>query len=139
MTDEDITMNTTTQEVSTLSDAITLLGEGKHTIATLAIKMDELIAKVNELSSKPQARGTKARDYGPTSTNAMTRLMAWRIMFGDLKADTARKISDAHGLSRGQVYSVKGGYTFRDVSDTDFSLDDVKAETEAEAETEEGS
>ncbi len=48
----------------------------------------------------------------PLAIDKMDDEIAWRIMFGDLKAMSVKDISNTYGLSRGQVYSVRGYYTF---------------------------
>lgn len=103
---EDIIM--TDQLSNDVSSIIELMGEGKHTIASLATKLDEVITKLNALSTA--SRGT--RNYGPSSQTQMTEQLAWRILFGDLKSMKVKEIAESEGLSRGQVYSVRGSYTF---------------------------
>lgn len=105
-----------TEIQSEVSSIIELLGEGKHTTATLAAKLDEVITKLNALSTAP--RGT--RNYGPSSQKQMTEQLAWRILFGDLKSMKVKEIAESEGLSRGQVYSVRGSYTFNYVKADSF-------------------
>ena len=57
------------------------------------------------------------RDYGPNSKRKMTDLDAYNIRFGDHKDLTVNEICDKEGLSRGQVYSVKGMYTFKTIDE----------------------
>lgn len=105
-------------------------------------KMKDCVAKINEiinvindlhklttnLASNPQPqRGKGVRDYGPESTRKMTELDAWRIMHGDLIGVAVKDIADTYGLSRGQVYSVRGGYTFTKVGPSSFDMIDVEA------------
>lgn len=135
-----------TNEINDLNDIVTtiaLLGEGKHTCATLAAKIDEIVLKINELATQPQPTQTKGkgvRDYGPDSQRKMDDLMAWRIMFGDLIGTPVKNIAETYGLSRGQVYSVRGGYTFTKVGREEFDMIDVVAagtgKTRAEVEAE---
>jgi len=113
----------------------------KQTVASLTEHLTHALAMIEYLErSLVRAQGTqpsrttaprtgrKERDYGPASTRKATRLDAWQIMFGDWSNMKARAIADATGLSRGQVYSILGGYTFRDVVETDFS-NEVEVET----------
>ena len=84
---------------------------------------EEIIAKINEVIEAINAH--KPRNYGPKSTRKMERLDAWRIMFGDLIDVSVKDVANDLGLSKGQVYSVKGNYTFRDVKEDEFTIDDV--------------
>ena len=104
-----------------------------NSIKDMKVIIQEMCLKIAELEQQPK-RGRKGeRDYGPKSENAMTELMAWRIMFGDLSDRsnwTVRKIADEFGLSRGQVYSVTGCYTFTKVKEDSFTMDDVTTNEE---------
>ena len=86
-------------------------------IAQLEAAVDALSAHVQELQAQlagTSARSTaKTRDYGPESERAMDDRMALRILVGRYRTWTVRKIADTCGLSRGQVYSLRGGYTFK--------------------------
>lgn len=75
--------------------------------ATLA----EVIARVNELTSK----GLVKRDRGPESSRTMVEADARRIMLGDLKDASHTKAAQDLGLSYGQVYSARKGFTFKAV------------------------
>jgi len=55
-----------------------------------------------------------ARDRGPKSTKDMTEDDARRIMVGgDLEKVSHKSAATTLGLSYGQVYSCRGGYTFK--------------------------
>lgn len=83
----------------------------KITIATLKAEIDQLKAELETLKNVK----TKTRDRGPESTREMTEDDARRIMLGDLK-DTKHKVAaETLGLSYGQVYSARGGYTFKGI------------------------
>lgn len=71
----------------------------------------EVIARVNELSD----RGTPKRDRGPSSTREMTDADAELVILGDMKAMSHTKAAEALGLSYGQVYSARKGFTFKGV------------------------
>jgi hypothetical protein len=75
--------------------------------ATLA----DVIAKVNELAARSAAR----RDRGPESTKQMTEDDARRCMLGDLKEASHTKAAEALGLSYGQVYSARKGFTHKPI------------------------
>ena len=48
--------------------------------------------------------------------NSMTEEHAFRVKFGDLKDLKHGKAAEALGLSYGQVFSCRGGYTFKTVT-----------------------
>jgi hypothetical protein len=75
----------------------------------------ELIAKVNEIVQK--VNSIKVRDRGPKSTRTMTDDDAYKVKFGDLKGMSHRQAAKELGLSYGQVYSCRLGYTFNHVKD----------------------
>ena len=78
-------------------------------------KLKDVIAKLNEiievLNTKPQ--GT--RDRGPESTRVMTEDDARRVLLGDLAAKNHHEAAKELGLSYGQVYSSRKGFTFKGV------------------------
>lgn len=82
-------------------------------IEALEAKVVELEAKIEAMSAQRVRSGNKERDYGPASEKQMTERMALRILVGRYRTWSVRKIADECGLSRGQVYSLKGGYTFK--------------------------
>ena len=71
--------------------------------------LKDVIAKVNELVGKANTK----RDRGPDSTRTMTESDAKRIMLGDLKDASHTKAAEALGLSYGQIYSARKGFTFK--------------------------
>jgi hypothetical protein len=74
-------------------------------------KLSEVVAKVNELVELMNKR----RDRGPESTKAMTEEDARRVCLGDLAGSSHTKAAEAAGLSYGQVYSARKGFTFKAV------------------------
>lgn len=104
------------------------MSNSKTTVASLEARVIELetaminaLKTIAELQASPK-RG--ARDYGPNSQTAMTSLMAWRIRYGDLVGTPVKTIADENGLSRGQVYSVRGNYTFTAVTADSFRFEE---------------
>jgi len=85
----------------------------KMTMKSLNEKIEALQAKVLELENKLEE--VKPRDRGPESTRKMTEEDAKRIMLGDLKNASHKEAAQELGLSYSQVYSCRGGYTFRNV------------------------
>ena len=106
--------------INTLSEKQTVKSLTQHVLALAEILEQSLTAPTPVASHKPTNIGRKPRDYGPNSTRKATRFDAWEILFGDRANQKARQIADETGLSRGQVYSIQGGYTFRDVAIDEF-------------------
>lgn len=77
-------------------------------------KLKDVIVKINEIievvNSKP-----KGRDRGPESQREMTEDDARRILLGDLKDEDHKSAASTLGLSYGQVYSARKGFTFKSV------------------------
>lgn len=78
---------------------------------TEGAKLADVIAKINELVEKANTK----RDRGPESSRIMTEDDAKRIMLGDLKDASHTKAAETLGLSYGQVYSARKGFTFKPV------------------------
>jgi hypothetical protein len=78
----------------------------KVTIETLLERIVALETKVDNMSS---------RNRGPKSTRAMTDEDAQKVKFGGLKDHSHKAAAKALGLSYGQIYSCRGGYTFTHV------------------------
>ena len=74
-------------------------------------KLHDVIEKINELVDRANTK----RDRGPASSRIMTEDDAKRIMLGDLKNSSHTKAAEALGLSYGQVYSARKGFTFKAV------------------------
>jgi len=75
-------------------------------------KLADVIAKINELVDRTNAK----RDRGPTSTREMTEEDARRVILGDLKDVKHGKAAEVLGLSYGQVYSARNGFTFKGIA-----------------------
>ena len=86
--------------------------EGKQTIASLTEKLNEIIEFVN---ANQAIANTSKRDRGPASERAMTDEDALRILSGDLRDASHKSAAETLGLSYGQIYSARGGYTFKKV------------------------
>lgn len=81
--------------------------EGKLTIAEVAAKLNEIITVINE--------GNKSRDRGPKSEKEMTDEDARKVINGDLKDKSHKDAAAELGLSYGQVYSARKGFTFKPI------------------------
>jgi DNA-directed RNA polymerase specialized sigma24 family protein len=78
-------------------------------------KLKDVIHKVNEiielLNTKPKAQ----RDRGPESTREMTEDDARHLLLGQFAKMNHKEAAQALGLSYGQVYSARKGFTFKGV------------------------
>lgn len=101
-------MENVATQVAEITNEISLINlEDKITLKLLAEKLNEVITKVN--ASSPQA----TRNRGPQSERTMTDDDARRIMLGDLKEASHKDAAETLGLSYGQVYSARKGFTFK--------------------------
>lgn len=96
-------MTTTTQK--TLIEQL----QAQNDLLTQRVEALEETLKTH-LESHPQPR-----DRGPKSERKMTEDDARRIMLGDLKDAPHKEAAEALGLSYGQVYSARFGFTFKKV------------------------
>lgn len=78
-------------------------------------KLAEIITKVNQLTEK--VNSLKMRDRGPKSERSMTDDDAARVKFGNLKSASHKEAAAELGLSYGQIYSARGGYTFNHIKE----------------------
>jgi len=79
----------------------------KLSMKVLAEKMNEIIEAQNSAPAP--------RDRGPKSESAMTEEHALRVISGDLKDKSHKEAAELLGLSYGQVYSARKGFTFKAV------------------------
>lgn len=89
-----------------LANMITMLDE-KSNLKTVIEKINEIITKINEPKTE------KVRDRGPESERDMTEDDARRISLGDLKDKSHKDAAKELGLSYGQIYSARKGFTFK--------------------------
>ena len=79
-------------------------------------KLKDIIAKVNEIVERLNTtKAPKERDRGPESERDMTEDDARRILLGDMKDVAHKKAAEELGLSYGQVYSARKGFTFKGI------------------------
>lgn len=81
--------------------------EDKVTNAILAAKLNEVIEALNNLNTP--------RDRGPKSEKVMTDEDARKVIFGDLKDVSHKAAAEQLGLSYGQIYSARKGFTFKPI------------------------
>ena len=79
-------------------------------------KLKEIVAKLNEVIEKMNTtKAPKVRDRGPDSQREMTEDDARMILIGNLKDASHKDAAIELGLSYGQVYSARKGFTFKGV------------------------
>jgi hypothetical protein len=83
--------------------------EGKLSNREIAEKLNEVISALNALGD------TKPRDRGPKSERTMVDDDARRVIMGDLKEKSHNEAAKELGLSYGQVYSARKGFTFKNI------------------------
>jgi len=92
----------------------------EHTMKSLTVKVDALENMIKGFEERVKVleeklEGASLRDRGPSSTRKMTDEDARRIIITDLKDVGHKKAAEALGLSYGQIYSARGGYTFKNI------------------------
>ena len=90
-------MSVTKVTVEMFTEALNRIAD----LETRAVVLEEQLA-----AKRPAAK----------SENSMTEEHAFRVKFGDLKDLKHGKAAEALGLSYGQVFSCRGGYTFKTVT-----------------------
>lgn len=104
-------MSTTTEitnDVAEITTELTKINEGDK--LTLKLLADKINAIIDHLQSSGT---TTTRDRGPKSEKEMTEDDARRISLGDLEKVAHMECAKLLGLSYGQVYSARKGYTFK--------------------------
>lgn len=121
--------SSTLAEVKTLAQRIadlrTLDMDEKQTIKSLTEKVNELVMIVMNLSATAPVASV-SRNRGPASEKVMDENDARRVMLGDLKGDSHKEAAEKLGLSYGQIYSARKGFTFKPVYKE--MIDAIKAE-----------
>lgn len=88
-------------------------------INILTNSLTEAHDQIDEL--KETIKNLNVRDRGPKSTRMMNEDDARRIMLGDLKDVSHKQAAKELGLSYAQVYSARGGYTFKNIMNEKIS------------------
>jgi hypothetical protein len=86
---------------------VPMTDEEKLWVQSIATRVQMLEEEIAEMKTK--TRG------GPKSDQPMKEVHAFRVKFGDLKDASHKEAADKLGLSYGQVFSCRGGYTFKGV------------------------
>lgn len=81
-------------------------------VAELAKKVEAQEEMIKSLQERVEKLESKK---GPASSREMTLEDAERVINGDLKEASHKVAAEKLGLSYGQVYSARGGYTFKSV------------------------
>lgn len=136
-------MNATTETLASQSTEIAVLAtrlenlahlnlEDKLTLKHLGEKINELIVFANalndraEITAKAAPVASVSRNRGPASEKVMSEEDARQVMLGDLKDDSHKEAAEKLGLSYGQIYSARKGFTFKPVYKE--MIDAIKAE-----------
>jgi len=136
-------MNATTETLASQSTEIAVLAtrlenlahlnlEDKLTLKHLGEKINELIVFANalndraEIAAKAAPVASVSRNRGPASEKVMSEEDARQVMLGDLKDDSHKEAAEKLGLSYGQIYSARKGFTFKPVYKE--MIDAIKAE-----------
>ena len=82
----------------------------KTTLKSLEILINEMAEKIAVLEARP------TRDRGPASERQMTEDDARSIIMGEHVGLSHKAAAEALGLSYGQVYSARNGFTFKKVN-----------------------
>ena len=101
-------------------------------VNTLELVTQELHARLEDaLARIAVLENGKAR--GPKTERPMTDADAYRVRFGDHKDMNHKDAAAALGLSYGQVFSCRGGYTFKQVKDKTRNDDGTEIKKEGQA------
>jgi hypothetical protein len=114
-------VNPNTPETSGSELTVNVVLDEKPTVHQLALAIKEIIEAHNALVAEIQAH-SQPRNRGPKSERSMTDKDAWRCRFGDLVKSSHKEAAAALGLSYGQVYSCRNGYTFQSVKSDSFTI-----------------
>ena len=100
-------VNKIVNEIETQIELLDL--SSKLTVKSVAEKLNEIVEKVNTLKNSP------VRNRGPKSTREMTEQDARDMMIGEHKDLSHNAVAKELGLSYGQVYSARKGFTFKSI------------------------
>ena len=91
----------------------------KVAVAKVTVEMfTEALSRIADLETRVVVLEEQLAAKRPAakSENSMAAEHAFRVKFGDLKDLKHGKAAEALGLSYGQVFSCRGGYTFKTVT-----------------------
>lgn len=106
-------VDTTTTQIVELQQQLQLINvEDKLTLKLLCDKVNEIITYLNESN---KSKSATVRDRGPKSEKDMDESDARLILLGEMKDVSHKECAEKLGLSYGQVYSARKGFTFKNV------------------------
>ena len=79
----------------------------------VSFTIESLTSRVEALEEK--LKNVKVRDRGPASQRTMTEDDAREILLGESKELSHKEAAEKLGLSYGQIYSARNGFTFKKV------------------------
>lgn len=106
-----------------MAEAIRVLQEASTAQLAMIANLEERMAAV-EAAAGPKQRGPKVE-------RAMTDSDAYRVKFGDLQKESHKAAAAVLELSYGQVFSCRGGYTFKHVKNGTRNADGSEIVKEA--------
>jgi len=113
VTAEQVEVTETFQQEVVNSMIAALDSDKKLTVKDLAAKINEIIEFVNSNPVNSGGSGDTVRDI--KSDRAMTDEDARDVLLGDLKDVSTKEAALKLGLSYGQIYSCRKGFTFKKV------------------------
>lgn len=90
-----------------LNEVIRAVEELQKLVASHATEVESLRDQVAKL--------VDGKQRGPKTDRPMTDMDAYRVKFGDLVELNHKEAAAKLGLSYGQVFSCRGGYTFKHI------------------------
>jgi hypothetical protein len=87
----------------------------KQTLKSLTEKINEIIEVVNKMDPKPQGDTVRDTVRDIKSDRPMTEEDARAVLLGNLEDISTKQAALELGLSYGQVYSCRKGFTFKKV------------------------
>lgn len=104
-------LETSTTSVDPTVESTTSVAEDSMVLVPQNAKLPAVIEALNKVITKLNTK----RDRGPDSTRTMTESDATRVILGDLKDASHTKAAETLGLSYGQIYSARKGFTFKPI------------------------
>lgn len=99
-------VDTVVTEAKTLAAGIQKLPANAK-VADVVTALNQIIDLLDQIPTRP------SRDRGPDSTREMTEDDARSILLGELKDASHKDAAKQLGLSYGQIYSARKGFTFK--------------------------
>ncbi len=113
-----VTQATEIAELATRLENLAHLNlEEKLTLKHLGEKINALIVFANAINDRSEIAKSApvSRNRGPSSEKVMDENDSRRAMIGDLKDESHKSAAEILGLSYGQIYSARKGFTFKGI------------------------